>query len=99
MAQKIENRQPAATFQNLVRGRDGSPRMNGVMQCLAQDRKIDTVFRDWWIFDIAEPVFEVLEAMLFCEFGSEFDHLRRTIYSNTYAPVFGYQLPLHTLAS
>src|SRR5207244_8732513 len=99
MGQKIENHQASAAFQNLVRGRDGSLRMNGVMQCLAQNRKIDTVFRDWRIFDIAEPVFEVLEAMLFCEFGSEFDHLWRTINCDNFARVFGYQLRKRSLAS
>ena len=65
MAQKIENHQPAAAFQNPVRRRDGLLRMNGVMQRLTQNRKIDAVFRDRRIFDVAKPVFEILESVFF----------------------------------
>jgi hypothetical protein len=48
-----------------VDGRDSSLRMNGVMQRLAQNREIDTVFRNRRIFNIAEQLLEVLEAVLF----------------------------------
>jgi hypothetical protein len=92
MAQKIENHQAAAAFQNPVRRRDGFLRMNGVMQGLAQNCEIDTVFRNRRIFNVAEPVFEVLEAVLFCELRSEFDHLRRIIDGDDFARVFSEQL-------
>jgi hypothetical protein len=37
--------------------------MNGVVQGLAEDCKIDAVFRDRRVLNIAQPILKVLEAM------------------------------------
>ena len=92
MVQKIEDDQPSAAFQKAMCRRDGALRMNGVMQRLAQNRKIDTVVCDRRIFNVAKPVFEIFEAVFFCELGPELDHLRRIINCDNLASVFRKQL-------
>src|SRR5213593_1403372 len=57
-------------------------RVNGVMQCLAQNRKIDAVCRNRWIFNIAKPVLEVVESMFLCELRAELNHLGRIIHGD-----------------
>src|SRR5438034_8954772 len=66
--------------------------MNGVMQSLTEDRKIDTVFRDGRIFNIAEPVLEILESMLLRKLGTELDHFWRIIDGDHFARLFRQQL-------
>ena len=66
--------------------------MNGVMQSLTEDRKIDTVFRDRQIFDIAQPVLEIFESMFLCQLGTELDHFWRTIDGNNFARFLCQQL-------
>src|SRR5215813_13569513 len=61
MTQKIKNHQAAPTFQHSISSADGALGMNGVVQRLAQDCKVDAVFRDWRVFNIAKPVLKILE--------------------------------------
>ena len=58
---------------------DRALRMDRVMQRLAENGEIDRAFRDRRIFDVAEPVFEIREAVLLRELRAELDHLRRVI--------------------
>src|ERR1051326_3734854 len=76
MAEQIENDDAAVPSQDPMRRFDGPFRLDRVMQRLAQQDQIDGFLRDRRIFQIAQPIFEVLEAMVFCELGSEIDHLR-----------------------
>ena len=92
MAQKIEDDQPPPAFQQAMCRRDGTLRMNGVMQRLTQNRQIDTVVCDRRIFDVAKPVFKIFESMLFCQLRPEFNHLGRIIDRNNLASVFRKQL-------
>ena len=67
--------------------------MNGVMQRLAQNRKIDTVFCDRRIFNVAEPVFEIFKSMFLrqlCEPNSTI--FGRIVDGDDFARVFCQQL-------
>ena len=66
--------------------------MNGVVQGLAEDCEIDAVFSDRRIFNITQPVLEVLEAMLLRQLRSELDHLRRIIDGNNLTSSFRQEL-------
>src|SRR4029077_2427492 len=52
MAQKIENHKAPAAFQNPVSSADGALRMNGVVQRLAENCKVDAVFGDGRVLNI-----------------------------------------------
>ena len=92
MTQKIENHQASAAFQNPVSSADGALGMNGVVQRLAEDCKVDAVFRDGWVLNIAQPVFKILEPVFLRQLRSELDHLRRIIDGNNFARSFRQQL-------
>src|SRR5713101_9148420 len=98
MAQKIENHQTTAALQNPVCRCEGFLRMNGVMQGLAEDRKVDAVLRDWRIFNIAQPVLEIFEAMLFRQLRAELDHFRRIVDRDDLARILRKQLRQRSLA-
>src|SRR5947208_12994890 len=66
--------------------------MDGVMQSLTEDRKIDTVFCDGRIFNIAKPVLEILESMLLRKLGTELDHFWRIIDGDHLACLLRQQL-------
>src|SRR6516225_655184 len=72
--------------------RDSSLGMNGVVQSLAKDRKIDTVFRDRRIFNVAEPILEILKSMLLRELAAELNHFWRIIDGDHFARIFCQQL-------
>ena len=65
MTEQIEHDDPAVLFQNAVCGLNRALRLDRVMQCLAQEHEIDTLFCDRRIFQIAEPVLEVFKTVLF----------------------------------
>ena len=92
VTQKIENHQSTAAFQNPTGCGDGSLGMNGVMQGLTENRKIDTVFCDRWIFNIPKPVLEILESMLLRKLGAELDHFWRIIDRDHLARLLRQQL-------
>ena len=92
VAQKIENHQSAATFQNPPRRGDGSLGMNSMMQSLTQDCKVDTVFRDRRIFNIAKPVLEILESVFLRQLRAEVDHFGRIIDGDHFTRIFCQQL-------
>ena len=54
-------------------------RVGGVMQGLAQKREVDARGGNRWFFDFAEPVLEILEAVLFGQAGTELDHFFRVV--------------------
>ena len=72
--------------------------MDGVMQRLAQNREVDRAFRDRRIFDVAEAVFEILEAVFLRQLRAELDHLRRVIDRDDFARGFGQQLRKRSFA-
>src|SRR5947208_445914 len=92
MAQKIENRQPAAAFQNPVGSSDRFLGVNGMMQCLTQNRQIDTVFGNRRILNVAKAVLQILDSMFLCQLRAKLDHLWRIIDGDDFACVFGEQL-------
>ena len=57
------------------------------MQRLAENREVDRAFRDRRILDVAEPVFQILEAVLLRQLRAELDHLRRVIDRDDFARV------------
>ena len=63
-----------------------------MMQRLAQDCKIDTVFRNWRIFNIAKPVFEIFKPMFLRQPRAELNHVRRVIDRDDFAGFFRQQL-------
>src|SRR5450432_1741244 len=79
MAEQIQDHDPSALSQHPVSARHRALRMNRVMQSLTQNREVDRAFGDRRIFDIAESVFQVPEAVLFRELRSELNHLRRIV--------------------
>ena len=76
MAEQIQDHDPSALSQDAISARDRALGMNRVMQRLAENREVDGAFGDRRIFDIAEPIFEVGEAVLLREFRAELDHFR-----------------------
>src|SRR5215211_3903745 len=88
MTQQIENDNAPAAFQNLVSSADGALGMNGVVQSLAEDCKVDAFFGDRRVLNIAEPVLNVLEAVFLRQLRPELDHLRRIIDRNNFARSF-----------
>ena len=63
-----------------IGGFDGLLGMQRVVEALAEERKVDRLRFDGRRFEIAQAEFEVREAVVFGETGSEFDHLRRVIH-------------------
>src|SRR5206468_11439551 len=63
MAREIENDQAAAALQNSMSRINSALGVNRVMQRLAQNRKIDAVFCNRRVLNIAEPVFEIIKSM------------------------------------
>src|SRR6516162_2199635 len=66
--------------------------MNGVVQRLAQDCKVDAVFRDWRVFNIAQPVFKVFESVFLRQLRPKLNHLWRIIDRTNFARAFRKQL-------
>ena len=66
--------------------------VNGVVQRLAQDCKIDAVFSNRRVFNIAKPVFEIIESVFLRQLRAELDHLRRIIDRNDFAGAARQQL-------
>src|SRR5919108_4889682 len=88
VAQQVENHHAAAAFQNPPRRSDGSLWMNGVMQSLTENRKIDAVFGDWRLFNVTQPVLKILESMLLRKLRAELDHFWRIIDRDHFAGPF-----------
>src|SRR5262249_61509482 len=59
MAQQIEDHQSPATFQHPMGSSNGARGMNGVMQGLAENRKINTLFRNRRVLNITPPALKV----------------------------------------
>ncbi len=53
-----------------MRGGDRARGMDRMVQSLAKDREIDGIFVNRRIFDVAQPVFEICEAVLAVSFLS-----------------------------
>src|SRR6266699_7042756 len=66
--------------------------MNSVMQSLAENCQIDIVFRDRRIFNVAEPILEVLESMFLRQLRAELNHLWRIINGDHFARLLRQQL-------
>ena len=62
------------------------------MQCLTQEDEIDTIFCNRRLFQIAQPVLEILEAMFLRQLRTELDHLRRVVDCDHFARALGQQL-------
>src|SRR2546423_8852088 len=77
VTQQVENNQTTAALQNPMTFIDGALRVNGVMQCLAQNSKIDTVFRNRRGFHISQAAFEGFVGRVFCPVRSRFYTLWR----------------------
>src|SRR5512133_1804540 len=92
MTQKIENHQAPARFQNPVSSANGALRMNGMVQRLAENCKVDAVFSDGRVLNIAQPVLKILESVFLRQLRPELDHLRRVIDGNNFARSFRQQL-------
>lgn len=76
VAKKIEDNEAAAFAENAMGAGNGALGMDGVMQRLAENREIDSPFRDRRLLDVAEAIFEIHEAVLPRELRTELDHLR-----------------------
>src|SRR5438067_4148806 len=63
VAEQIQDHDPAALSQDAVSAGDRALGMDRVMQGLAENRKIDRAFSDRRIFDVAQAIFEVREAV------------------------------------
>ena len=59
-----------------MRSADRALGMNGMVQSLAEDCKVDAFFRDRRVFNIAEPILKVLESVFLRQLRPELDHLR-----------------------
>src|SRR5882724_2306886 len=92
VTQKVKNYQTPAAFQNPVSSADGALGMNGVVQRLAEEGKVDAVFRDRRVLNIAQPILKVLESVFLRQLRPELDHLRRIIDGNNFARSFRQQL-------
>src|ERR1043166_5271094 len=62
--------------------------MDSVMQGLAENCKIDTVFRDGRVFNVAEPILEILESMLLRQLPAALDPFWRIMDSDHLARFF-----------
>src|SRR2546423_8075373 len=98
VVEQIEDHDAAAFAQDAMGARDGALGMDGVMQRLAQNREIYRAFRDRWIFDVAEAIFEIGEAVLLGELRAELNHLRRIIDRDNVASGLGEQLRKRSFA-
>src|SRR4051812_43662129 len=76
MTQQIENHESPAAFQNPVSCANGAVGVNGVMQRLTEDCKLDAVFRDRRVLNIAQTVLEIFEPVFLRQLRPELDHLR-----------------------
>src|SRR5438552_10578530 len=92
VAEQVQDHDPSALSQDAMSARDRALGMNGVMQRLTQNREVDRPFADRRIFDIAEPILEIREAVLLCQFSAKLDHLRRIIDRDHLARGFGEEL-------
>src|SRR5256714_13415404 len=77
VAEQVQDHDPSALSQDAMSARDRALGMNGMMQRLTQNREVDRPFADRRIFDIAESILKVREAVLLCQFSAKLDHLRR----------------------
>ena len=75
VSEQIQHDDAPVLFQNAMRRLDRALRLDRVMQCLTQNRKIDTAPRNRWILDISQPVLEILHIMLFRQLRAEIDHV------------------------
>jgi len=79
MTEQIEDHDAAVFAENAVGAGDGALGMDRVVQCLAENGEVDCAFRNWRIFDVAQTVFEIGEAVFLRELRAELDHLRRVV--------------------
>src|SRR6267154_5383732 len=92
VAEQIEDDDAAALAQNAVGAGDRAFGMDGVMQRLAENGQIDYALRDRRIFDVAEAIFQIGEAVLLRELRAELDHLGRVIDRDNFPRGLGEQL-------
>src|SRR4030095_3158533 len=72
--------------------------MNGMMQRLTQHRQTYAIFGNRRIFDVANAVLQVLEAVFLCQLPAELDHFWGIIDSDDLTCVFREQLRSGPLA-
>src|SRR2546423_7415718 len=92
VVEQIEDHDAAAFAQDAMGARDGALGMDRVVQCLAENREIYRAFRNRRVFDVAETIFQIGEAMFFGELRTELDHLRRIIDCDDFAGGLGEEL-------
>src|SRR2546423_8968653 len=92
MTEQTEHNDAAAAFQNATRRRHRPLRFDCVMQGLTEQDKIDALFRDRRIFQIAEAILEIFEAVLLRKPRTELHHFWRVIDCDYFARAFREQL-------
>src|SRR5256714_15400909 len=92
VAEQIENDDAAAVAQDAMGAGDGALGMDRVVQCLAENGEIDRAFRNRRVFDVAETIFQIGEAMFLRELRTELDHLWRIIDRDDFAGGLGEEL-------
>ena len=92
VTEQIEDHDSSAPSQHAMSARDRVLGMNRVMQRLTQNREVDRALGDRRIFDIAESILKIGEAVLLCEFRAKLNHLRRIIDRDHLAGGFGEEL-------
>jgi hypothetical protein len=85
MTEQVQHDDAAVFFQDAIRRPDRTLRLDRVMQRLASDGKIDAVPGNRRVLDIAQPVLEILHAMLFRQLRAELNHPGRVIDCNNFA--------------
>ena len=82
--EQIENQNLPAGLQNLVRGGNGVRRNFGVVQCLAQNHEVHAVRLNRRALQVAQPEFQIFQAVLFRLGRAERDDFFRVVHGDDF---------------
>ena len=77
--QQIQNDQRTTRCEDSVSGGDRSFRVLGVVERLGKDREVYRGIVNWRFFNIAKPIFQVVESVFLGEDLAKLDHLGRVV--------------------
>ena len=92
MGEEVEHGEAPAFFQDLLRSVDGPLRIRRMVQGLAEQGEVHAVGLDRRLFDFAEAIFEILEAVFLCQPRAELDHLFRVVDGDDFFGALGQEL-------
>ncbi len=75
VAEEIQDGDATARLQDRVGGLEGAQWMASVVQGLAEDGQIDATWVERWVFEVAEAILKIGEAVFLGEFSPVGDHL------------------------